>query len=306
MTDVRSAVMGQLEPRATLVAFTRALVSTGPRATAPVDTTASQLVGVDTLQAAPAFHQPMYESLRDLSESLLLPGLDRVEPNRVVGLKTNRRFVDSYLVGLNFEMGRLLLWRGFPTDQRGTYFDQFWDAQASTTPRPDIEPIASWGGRQLGDAQAAPAREQFVILLRSDLLRRYPNAVIYATKAVLTGSARAPSADPGDEVFPAFQGSLPPDVAFFGFDLTIPTVVGDTTAPGYYVVIQEHAAEPKFGLDVGLAPAGVSYLSALAAPPAGVTLNGLEWGRNSAHMAGIVRRKPVRLAIHASQLVSPG
>ena len=38
--------------------------------------------------------------------------------------------------------------------------------------------------------------------------------------------------------------------------------------------------------------------------PAGVPLNGLEWGRNSSHMAGIVRQQPVRIAIHASQLVA--
>ena len=31
------------------------------------------------------------------------------------------------MVGLNDEMGRELLWRQFPTDQRGSYFRQFWD-----------------------------------------------------------------------------------------------------------------------------------------------------------------------------------
>ena len=41
------------------------------------------------------------------------------------------------MVGLNFEMGRELLWRGFPTDQRGTYFDSFWGGGA------DIEPLHS-------------------------------------------------------------------------------------------------------------------------------------------------------------------
>jgi len=29
----------------------------------------------------------------------------------------------------------------------------------------------------------------------------------------------------------------------------------------------------------------------------------LEWGRNAAHMAAMLRRLPVRLAIHASQFV---
>jgi len=38
-------------------------------------------------------------------------------------------------------------------------------------------------------------------------------------------------------------------------------------------------------------------------PPAGLPLDGPQWGRNGAHMAGIVRQLPVRIAIHASQLV---
>ncbi len=37
-------------------------------------------------------------------------------------LRTNNRFIEAYLVGLNHEMGRELLWREYPTDQRGTYF----------------------------------------------------------------------------------------------------------------------------------------------------------------------------------------
>ena len=35
------------------------------------------------------------------------------------------------MVGLNHEMARELLWREYPTDQRGSYFRQFWDASAA-------------------------------------------------------------------------------------------------------------------------------------------------------------------------------
>ena len=31
------------------------------------------------------------------------------------------------MVGLNHEFARELLWREYPTDQRGSYFRQFWD-----------------------------------------------------------------------------------------------------------------------------------------------------------------------------------
>ncbi len=105
---------------------------------------------------------------------------------------------------------------------------------------------------------------------------------------------------------------MPPDVSFFGFDLTAHEVIGDTVPPGgrrafnpgYYIVIQEQPGEPRFGLDEGT-PTGIgTHLKVSTGPPAGMDLNGLVWGRNAAHMAGITRQQPVRIAIHASQFVS--
>ena len=42
--------------------------------------------------------------------------------------------------------------------------------------------IKEWGDRPLG--QNAVAGEQLVLLVRGELLRRYPNSVIYAVAAV--------------------------------------------------------------------------------------------------------------------------
>ena len=55
------------------------------------------------------------------------PGLEQVPANTVTLLETNPEFVESFLVGLNAEMSSELLWRNYPTDQRGTFFRQFWD-----------------------------------------------------------------------------------------------------------------------------------------------------------------------------------
>src|SRR5207244_11945490 len=103
---------------------------------------------------------------------------------------------------------------GFPTDQRGTSFDRFWDTRGASAPRPDIEPIHRWDTRALGDPNGAPAREQFVMLMRSSLLRRYPNALIYATKAIVANDTRTPSLVATDEVQPSFRGSMQPDLSF--------------------------------------------------------------------------------------------
>jgi hypothetical protein len=252
----------------------------------------------------------MYEPLRDLSQELLLPGLESVLPNSVLGLVTNRRFVEAYMVGLNVEMGRELLWRGFPTDQRGTCFDRFWDTRGAAVPRPDVRPLHEWGTGPLGSAQTTSDGEQFVMLLRSDLLRRYPTTVIYATRArVSTDGVRTLSPDPADEVYPSFRGSMSPDVSFFGFDLSIHQVRGHDPgpgrhrSPGYFIVIQEQPTEPRFGYDEGT-PFSGTHVRVSDGPPPGTTLNGLTWGHNAAHMAGIVRQQPVRVAIHASQFVT--
>ncbi|MEO6408130.1 MAG: hypothetical protein ABIO45_05185 [Burkholderiaceae bacterium] len=305
MDALKATVIAQIQPRKTLVALARAVVSVGAGAVTPVDTPASAAVGIDIVMAAPTFRQPMYEPLRDLSQDLLLPGLQTVPPDSVIGLKTNRRFVEAYMVGLNVEMARELLWRGFPTDQRGTSFDQFWDVRGAPAPRPDIGPLHAWGDRPLADPATAPVREQFVMLMRSALLRRYPNAIIFAVPGMRDANgARSPDDDAAAELMPAFSGTMQPDVSFFGFDLTTARATGTDGGAGFYIVIQEHPTEPRFGLDEDTPTGGASHLGVSGGPPAGVPTGGLQWGRNGAHIAGIVRQLPVRIAIHASQLVT--
>jgi hypothetical protein len=301
MSAVRNGLLAHIEPRRTLVAIARSAVSLRAGAT---PSTGTSVVPIDTIAFAPKFQQPMYAPLRDISQELLLPGLDSVAPNSVLGLQTNRRFVDAYMMGLNFEMGRELLWRGFPTDQRGTYFDQFWNAAAAPKPRPDIEAINRWGSKRLGEPGTGPKPEQFVLLMRSDLLRRYPSAVIYATKAVRVGNVRTPSTRTEDESPAVFSGSMHPDVSFFGFDLPVDQALGADGTEGYFIVIQEQPSEPRFGVDIGVSLGNTTHVRLGSGPPAGVDPGAMQWGRNAAHMAGIMRQLPVRVAIHASQFIS--
>ena len=205
------------------------------------------------------------------------------------------------MVGLNAEMGRELLWRGFPTRQDGTCFDHFWGGGA------DIPPLAGWGNRALGDSATGQPRDQFVMLVRSALLRRYPNALIYLTPARMDGNGRKPDDSASAECLPVFDGSLPPDVRFFGFNLAPAQVVGSGTPDdaGWYLVIQEHPTEPRFGLQPAMTRPITPHLAVGTKGPTGTPPNSasLEWGRNAAHMAAMLRRLPVRLAIHASQFV---
>jgi len=309
--NIQPTVISKLNPQAALPALVKATITTGSSVLAPTASPAIAPVGVETVMAAPAFAQPMYEPLRDLSQDLLLPGLDSVAPDTVVGLKTNQRFVEAYMVGVNHEMGRELLWRGYPTDQRGTYFSHFWGLGEPNTKGVDIADLNTWGRRHLGDIAGAPVRETFVMLIRSSLLRRYPNAVIYLAPVLRTTLPSGqvtlgPDTDPAKEVMPLFSGSLEPDISFFGFPVTSQAAVGNGPTTGYYVVIQQHPTEPRFGVDTITAFNGKSHLAITPTAPNGIIPpTGCTWGKTSADMAGITRRQPVRIAIHASRLITP-
>jgi hypothetical protein len=301
MSATVGVVREQMRPRVALANLARAIVAKGDNVLPPTAPGVTA-VGTEAVMMAPSFPQPMYEALKEKSQDLLLPGLEQVEPEKVVGLRTNRAFVEAYMIGLNVEMARELLWRGFPTDQQGTYFKHFWGTDSGTASPTDIDDLRKNLVRALGTAPPNSPAEQFVLLLRSSLLRRYPNAIIYLTPALTTTPASTPA-----DIFPIFDGKMEPDINFVGFPITPAAAGGSSGNPGYFVVIQEHPTEPRFGLDASVSTslgATKSHLAIGTAPPAGVPLKGRVWGKNSAHMAAITRRLPVRITIHASQLVA--
>ncbi|GAB2831282.1 hypothetical protein GCM10027176_39520 [Actinoallomurus bryophytorum] len=238
------------------------------------------------VMAYPVIDLPMYRPLLDLSPDLFLPNVNLVPHNSITLLDTNRRFVESYLVGLNHEMAREMMWREFPTDQRGSVFRQFWDVR-SVRSGPDEDPadrrerlydipaIDTWEpGSALGDHDnREPSATDVVLVIRGELLKKYPTAVIYAHRAdwqrnpdgsidrtrprrlaVLTP---AEETDPprGKVRLPLYDAKVEPDIYFFGFDLTDEAVRGgDGTHPGddpgWFFVIKERPGDPRFGLDI--------------------------------------------------------
>ena len=312
LADTKAQLLESINPKITIAARVQASLVLSERAESLADP-------LEPILDAPEFPQPMYEAVRDLSQEFLFPGLERVPVNTVTLLQTNPEFVESFLVGLNAEMSRELLWRNYPTDQRGTYFRQFWDTSAGSG-QPDIERINQWGDRELG--QNAGAGEQLVLLIRGELLRRYPNSVIYAVEAVREQDELEPSSDPAKEIHPLFRGTLKPDVTFLGFALTKKEAIAD---PGWFFVIQEQPTEPRFGMDVAnfekplpdletwndltwrhLADTEAE-LKALSHASTKTTLPDVadkaKWGKNSAHQAYITLQRPVRIAIHAKEMI---
>ena len=320
ISTIKTAALASLNPAITV----RDAVMASFQINSPKAKTGDEL---EPIMDAPTFPQPMYETLRDLSQDFIFPGLDKVPPNTVQLLQTNAKFIESFLVGLNAEMGRELLWRGYPTDQRGTYFRQFWDTRTAIQPQLDIPPINQWEKHELGTTAVGAGGDKLVLLIRGELLRRYPNTVIYAVRAAETDDGRDLSTNPDDERHPVFRGTLQPDVTFVGFDLTADDVV---TGSGWFFVLQQQPTEPRFGLDEAPYLEGKTDVPELATwndlnwahlAPDEATLKELGfvsvsklnlvptsqvkgiWGRNSAHMAYITRQLPVRVAIHATELL---
>jgi hypothetical protein len=227
----------------------------------------------------PIFPQPMYEPLRDLFADALLPGLSDIPNNTLMLLAVDPSFIESYMVGLNDEMNRELLWREFPADLRGTYFRQFWDVrgqlppdagEAEREPLRDIPLIEKWVS-PLGKNMLESRASILMLLLKGDLLMRFPSALIYASKARWE-EGRQIVADPAERVFPQLRLSPMPGVMLLGFNLrddggaavTRDTVAGAAGPPGgagWFFVFEEHPTEPRFGLDMSRRDATASGLT---------------------------------------------
>jgi hypothetical protein len=213
----------------------------------------------------PELTRPMYEPLRDISSDLLLPGLELVPPNTIALLIANAAFIEAYMVGVNQELGREALWRHFPTETRVTFMRQFWDTSASSEEEAmrDIPKIHRWklneamGSQYRAPRAASPCDESLILMIRGELLQRYPNAKIYAVPAVFDGTVRKPQFDnPEAQRYPVFHAIIGPDITFFGFgsEPTARQAHGDSAAtsadPGWFFVIEQPAlTEPQFGLD---------------------------------------------------------
>jgi hypothetical protein len=246
---------------------------------------------------------PASEALARLSQDWLLPGLQHVPADTVALLQTNTRFIEAFMLGLNVEMTRELVWRDFPlVHELGTYFERFWRAARAAT-LPDISPIGEWGTRRLGqNAPAAPGNtpvKPLVLLLRSALLQRYPGTAVYAVRGVQNGAQRQPAEGVGEA--PLFRGALEPDLSFFGFDLDVDDAIGN---PGWYFVLQQQPTEPRFGFDETVDFAGASHVSVHQRPSGMASLPATTpWADNAARLAHAIRQLPVRVMIHASELL---
>jgi hypothetical protein len=279
--------------------------------------------GTTRVMACPQFTAPLAMALLNKHREWLLPGLGNFPDDRVTLVFTNGAFVEAFLAGVNHEMNRELLWREYPTDQRGTPFRYFWPRPDRN---PDIPPITSWRlPTPLGQnaANNGPDIENMVVLLvRGELMHRYPNTIVYAAPGVINGNALGLNTAV-DWTPPQFLIKLDGRTTAFAYPLKRTDIQSNIPAgnAGYYFVFSEPITGPRFrfaatptdplqlwsDLDWGAVPQarGFAVAGADLTPPSLETGPGAaRWNNDSADTARIAFARPFRIGYHADELLA--
>ncbi len=179
----------------------------------------------------------------------------------------------------------------------------------------DIDKLAHWKENdRLGDHPVAGKwnnqeedQNQIVLLIRGELLQKFPNTLIYLVLKKTDG--KPDLAQDAPRTFPVFEGALPPDIVFIGLPIK------KAEAAGYFVIFEERMTEIKFGLDEtleGTTPGteenDFSWEHFPSLPPEGYldgnqpTIFTQAWN-NAAFISKVMMQKQVRAAIELKTLL---
>ncbi|WP_405725541.1 hypothetical protein OG885_03085 [Streptomyces sp. NBC_00028] len=259
------------------------------------------------IMAHPKFTVPIAEELLARWPEWALPGISALPPDSVTLLETNPEFVAALLVGLNHEFNRELLWREFPTDQRGTPFARFWPGDDE-----DVEEIALWPpDTPLGSRLRTGGQGNLVLLVRGDLLRRFPGTALLAVRGV---DGKLPLTFDGVPATPLALDESTVLYLFAGLD------AARARAEDWFFVFREPMRGTQFGFDsggppeelktwadltwgaVGVPEAACVRLDPAPGPPTRQPDPPL-WGHDPADMARIAFQQPFQLAFRATTLL---
>lgn len=292
----------------------------------------------DPIMACPAFPLPTALTLLKSDPEWFMAGLGALPANRVALLSQNGEFIESYLTGMNHELMRELLWREYPTDQRGTAFTRFWPRPDGA---PDIPPIVTWTDHIPLGKRLTQADSLSVLLVRGDVVRRYPGMVVTAVPAARPeDDANRFRPDPAQTpLAPMFVIEVDEATTAYAFEIDNAALMTPASrdAPGWFFVFAEHGFRIRFGFDEppdpdeppGLdGPLVFDSWDKAAWPPSdgrthpafaqverGHAIAGAgfdsppsdapSWKRDSADIARITLQRPFRVAIQADILLHP-
>jgi hypothetical protein len=183
---------------------------------------------------------PLWTYVRDHAADWLLPGVNELKENAVAAFESNPVFVDAFLTGLNTQIIAELRWRNIPLSTGCTPVRMFWGPiDANGTRHPDIHGIKTWAANSalgaVSHGVGASAGSDVILVMRTDLFRRYPKTLVYLVPAPLAAQQPDWNADPSfaARVLPTFQGQVADDIVFFRFDMS------PENARKHWVVLEE-------------------------------------------------------------------
>ncbi|HKG03118.1 MAG TPA: hypothetical protein VKB03_08040 [Conexibacter sp.] len=264
----------------------------------------------------PRFGMPIAAELLRRWPEWAVPGISGFPANSATLLETNSPFVEALLVGLNQETNRELLWREFPTDQRGSCFTRFWPSEVDD---PDVDEIARWSlDAPLGAHDETGGRDPLVLLVRAEVLRRFPGTTMHAAKSV---DGFLPP--PGDQWRdPRFVLAVDEQTSLYAFEIDEQQARGER----WLFVLREPMRGVQFGYDGGAAASPLTRWADLTweqvpcdargfvLPSAGDApqLSGAPagpdppvWGRDAADMARIAFNQPFQVAFSPNRMLGP-
>lgn len=276
--------------------------------TASMDVREGGIRPLAPIMAHPRFSVPMAEELLARWPEWAIPGIGGLPQNSVTLLETNPEFVAALLVGLNHELNRELLWREFPTDQRGTPFAWFWPTDGD-----DVDEIARWPLDAPLGSQVRTGAGTLALLVRGELLRRFPGTALLAVRGE---NGKLPAAFGGTQATPLALDET--TTLYLVADLSAERAI----AEDWFLVFREPMHGTQFGYDSGPAvpvakwadltwaavgqDAGrhvqVGHVPGTPDDPPG---DPAKWGRDPADMARIAFQQPFQLAFRASVLLRP-
>ena len=212
--------------------------------------------------AYPIFPEPAYYYLKMFSGKFFIPSIDEIPDDSVALFLSNEEFVETYLCGMNTEMGRELLWREYPTDQRGSYFRKFWDLDTTKEDMHknnffDVKPLHTWTDK-LGKHHAESKSGLLFFAIKGKLIQKFPNTQVILHKA--TGRYDAANKTISDVKFPdnvldeeyiirpVTKAYIREDILLLGFKKGFAEVLGNPEKGdfGYFLTFVEDVHDLNF------------------------------------------------------------
>lgn len=192
------------------------------------------------VMAYPDFLDPTFFYLRECSVNYVIPSAGSLLKDSITYFRSNPQFEEAFLMGMNTEMGQELLWREYPTDQRGSYFRKFWDQENLPEKNNldkyyDVKPVHQWKDC-LGQNHMLGKDAMLVFVIRGELMCSYPNTSVYLSEGNKLEK----------KISPSMTSWLTDEIYIVGFE----GLQSDELA-GYYLTFEQQILSLNFEREKG-------------------------------------------------------